>query len=299
MTGAVNVENALLAAEAAVVLGVEPAVVAAGLSAAGAVPGRLEVVATPDGGAPCTVHGRLRPHPGRPRGGAGRGPATGRGRRAGAGGLRLRGRAGPDQAPPDGRGRHPPGRRGRPHLGQPAPRGPRGHHRPRSWPASCPRRTRRAPPGAWSSSPTGGGPSSGRSVGRRRRRGGGGRQGPRDHPGGGRRLLPFDDRAVVAEVLGVRTTSPGPRTRAAERCSPSWPRVGPPSPSPSWPPRSCVGGWSATASASTSARRGRPATAPRPARPTMGGLAIVAPWSSATPWPTSAPRCASRPPATW
>ena len=23
-------------------------------------------------------------------------------------------------------------------------------------------------------------------------------------------LLPFDDRAVVAEVLGVRTTSPGP-----------------------------------------------------------------------------------------
>jgi len=55
MTGWVNVENALLAAEAAIVLGVEPAVVARGLSAAGPVPGRLEVVASPRSGAHSTV----------------------------------------------------------------------------------------------------------------------------------------------------------------------------------------------------------------------------------------------------
>jgi UDP-N-acetylmuramoyl-L-alanyl-D-glutamate--2,6-diaminopimelate ligase len=55
MTGSVNVENALLAAEAAVVLGVDPATVAAGLGAAGPVPGRLEVVASAEAGAPATV----------------------------------------------------------------------------------------------------------------------------------------------------------------------------------------------------------------------------------------------------
>jgi UDP-N-acetylmuramoyl-L-alanyl-D-glutamate--2,6-diaminopimelate ligase len=52
MTGALNVENALLAAEAAVVLGIEPAVVAAGLAAAPSVPGRLEAVAAPGGSGP-------------------------------------------------------------------------------------------------------------------------------------------------------------------------------------------------------------------------------------------------------
>jgi UDP-N-acetylmuramoyl-L-alanyl-D-glutamate--2,6-diaminopimelate ligase len=48
LTGLVNVTNAQLAAEAAVVLGVEPGVVAEGLAAASPVPGRLEVVETGD-----------------------------------------------------------------------------------------------------------------------------------------------------------------------------------------------------------------------------------------------------------
>lgn len=56
MTGAVNVENALLAAEAAVALGVEPSEVAAGLATAPPVPGRMEAVAVASpGGPPCTV----------------------------------------------------------------------------------------------------------------------------------------------------------------------------------------------------------------------------------------------------
>jgi UDP-N-acetylmuramoyl-L-alanyl-D-glutamate--2,6-diaminopimelate ligase len=56
MTGSVNVQNALLAAEAAVALGVDPETVAAGLAAATPVPGRLEVVAAPgEGGPPFTV----------------------------------------------------------------------------------------------------------------------------------------------------------------------------------------------------------------------------------------------------
>ncbi len=46
LTGLVNVTNAQLAAEAAVALGVTPAVVAEGLSAARPVPGRMEVVDT-------------------------------------------------------------------------------------------------------------------------------------------------------------------------------------------------------------------------------------------------------------
>jgi UDP-N-acetylmuramoyl-L-alanyl-D-glutamate--2,6-diaminopimelate ligase len=47
MTGSVNVANALLAAETALVLGIEPPVVAEGLAAARPVPGRLEVVPGP------------------------------------------------------------------------------------------------------------------------------------------------------------------------------------------------------------------------------------------------------------
>jgi len=47
LTGMVNVENALLAAEAAVAIGLAPRVVAAGLSAAGPVPGRLQVITGP------------------------------------------------------------------------------------------------------------------------------------------------------------------------------------------------------------------------------------------------------------
>ncbi|MGH9092986.1 MAG: Mur ligase family protein, partial [Acidimicrobiales bacterium] len=56
MTGAVNVENALLAAEAAVALGMEPPEVAAGLAGAPPVPGRMEAIAVPaPGGWPCTL----------------------------------------------------------------------------------------------------------------------------------------------------------------------------------------------------------------------------------------------------
>jgi UDP-N-acetylmuramoyl-L-alanyl-D-glutamate--2,6-diaminopimelate ligase len=47
LTGLVNVKNAQLAAEAAVVLGVAPAVVAGGLVSAEPVPGRMEVVGPP------------------------------------------------------------------------------------------------------------------------------------------------------------------------------------------------------------------------------------------------------------
>ena len=47
MTGVVNVANALLAAEAAIALGIDPADVAAGLASARPVPGRLETIAGP------------------------------------------------------------------------------------------------------------------------------------------------------------------------------------------------------------------------------------------------------------
>jgi UDP-N-acetylmuramoyl-L-alanyl-D-glutamate--2,6-diaminopimelate ligase len=47
LTGAINVENTLLAAEAALALGLEPAEVAAALSEVAPVPGRLQVIATP------------------------------------------------------------------------------------------------------------------------------------------------------------------------------------------------------------------------------------------------------------
>ncbi|MGH9082490.1 MAG: Mur ligase family protein, partial [Acidimicrobiales bacterium] len=56
MTGAVNARNALLAAETAVAMGMDPAVVAAGLATAPPVRGRLEVVAGPGpSGPPFTV----------------------------------------------------------------------------------------------------------------------------------------------------------------------------------------------------------------------------------------------------
>jgi UDP-N-acetylmuramoyl-L-alanyl-D-glutamate--2,6-diaminopimelate ligase len=55
LLGSVNVDNALLAAEAAVALGVDPDTVAAGLGAFGRVPGRLEPVAGPDPGPGFTV----------------------------------------------------------------------------------------------------------------------------------------------------------------------------------------------------------------------------------------------------
>ena len=49
LTGAINVDNALLAAEAAVSLGLEPADVAQGLNWVSPIPGRLQVVAAPPG----------------------------------------------------------------------------------------------------------------------------------------------------------------------------------------------------------------------------------------------------------
>ena len=52
LTGAVNVENALLAAEAALTLGLEPAEVAEGLSRATSPPGRLQVISAASTDAP-------------------------------------------------------------------------------------------------------------------------------------------------------------------------------------------------------------------------------------------------------
>jgi UDP-N-acetylmuramoyl-L-alanyl-D-glutamate--2,6-diaminopimelate ligase len=49
LTGAVNVDNTLLAAEAAVALGIDPAEVARGLAHVNPVPGRLQVIAAPAG----------------------------------------------------------------------------------------------------------------------------------------------------------------------------------------------------------------------------------------------------------
>ncbi len=55
LTGAYNVDNALLAAEAALAAGVPADAVVTGLGRAPAVPGRMEVVATPSRGDRCTV----------------------------------------------------------------------------------------------------------------------------------------------------------------------------------------------------------------------------------------------------
>ncbi len=55
LSGRFNVDNALLAAEMAVTLGLEPDDVAAGLCEAPAVPGRMEPVQPDDGHATCTV----------------------------------------------------------------------------------------------------------------------------------------------------------------------------------------------------------------------------------------------------
>jgi UDP-N-acetylmuramoyl-L-alanyl-D-glutamate--2,6-diaminopimelate ligase len=52
LTGGVNVENALLAAEAALTLGLEPADIAEGLSRATPPPGRLQVISAPSTNAP-------------------------------------------------------------------------------------------------------------------------------------------------------------------------------------------------------------------------------------------------------
>ncbi len=111
LTGAVNVDNALLAAEAALALEdlhFGPEEVALGLAHLSPVPGRLQVVAAP--GASPAGHGRatlhrgggLRPHSGRTRGGAHRG-AFARPGRPGAHRVRLWRQPGQSQAPPHGR----------------------------------------------------------------------------------------------------------------------------------------------------------------------------------------------------
>ena len=93
LTGAVNVDNALLAAEAALALeerDLGPEEIARGHGHLAPVPGRLQVIAAPGGGhgrgtrTGPSLHGarRLRPHPGRAGGRAERGAGPGR-RRAG------------------------------------------------------------------------------------------------------------------------------------------------------------------------------------------------------------------------
>ena len=135
LTGAVNVDNALLAAETALALEIDPDAIADALSSISPVPGRLEVIAMPgqqgDEG-PSAFHGlrRLRAHAGRTRGGPRRGPGPGPGR-TGAQRLWLRGRSGPGQAADDGRGGCTPLRPYRPDLGQSSVRESRCHHRGR------------------------------------------------------------------------------------------------------------------------------------------------------------------------
>jgi UDP-N-acetylmuramoyl-L-alanyl-D-glutamate--2,6-diaminopimelate ligase len=61
LTGAINVDNALLAAEAALALGLEGAEVAHALSSVTPVPGRLQVIATPDVGLEAAADGAVPP----------------------------------------------------------------------------------------------------------------------------------------------------------------------------------------------------------------------------------------------
>ena len=144
LTGAVNVDNSLLAAEAAVALGIDPVDVARAMAHVAPVPGRLQVIASPParkGGAGSGAtgagrgaasirgfrgclpwwgslhrHRRLRPHTRRPRSSPGGGANARLGRRACALRLRLRGQPRPGQAPIDGACRPPRFGRGLPHV---------------------------------------------------------------------------------------------------------------------------------------------------------------------------------------
>ena len=133
LTGAVNVDNTLLAAEAALALEelqLDPEEIARAMRSVAPVPGRLQVIATPGGVGRrgwrrAALHrGRgLRPHAGRPRGRARRGAEPGAGW-PGAHRVRLRRQPRPGQASADGRGGRRGERPGRRDVGQPARRGP-------------------------------------------------------------------------------------------------------------------------------------------------------------------------------
>ena len=146
LTGAINVDNALLAAEAALALGLEPAEVAAALARVARCPGRLQVIAAaPAGPGPVRRARAERPpftvlvdYAHTPAGlevVLARGAAPGRDRRAGAGGVRVRGNRDRAKRPENGRAR--------PRLSDvavltsdnPRDEDPLRHHRRGRWPA--------------------------------------------------------------------------------------------------------------------------------------------------------------------
>ena len=136
--GAFNRANAVLAAEVAAALGVDPTEAATGLAEAAPVPGRFEAVQAGQG---LRGHHRLRPHPRRPRGrAAGRSqPDRAQPHR----GVRRRRRPGSWQTPGDGRRRGQAGGPSDRHERQPPLGGPRADHlrdRRRHEPGSGPAR---------------------------------------------------------------------------------------------------------------------------------------------------------------